>query len=102
MLEQQDSEVHEILQAERRRQIEGIELIASENFVSPAVLEALGSIMTNKYSEGLPGARYYGGNQVIRTCAATNLAVVKFRRGHQLQQHVTPCPLLYYVAFSGG
>ena len=43
----------------------GIELIASENFTSAAVMEALGSPLTNKYSEGLPGARYYGGNEVI-------------------------------------
>lgn len=43
----------------------GIELIASENFASSAVMEALGSPLTNKYSEGLPGARYYGGNEVI-------------------------------------
>lgn len=49
--------------ATRRRK--GIELIASENFTSAAVMEALGSPLTNKYSEGLPGARYYGGNEVI-------------------------------------
>merc|ERR1712207_14359 len=47
------------------RQVNGIELIASENFTSKAVMECLGSCLTNKYSEGLPGARYYGGNEVI-------------------------------------
>ena len=60
-----DSEVYEIIQNEYDRQKNGIELIASENFVSIGVLEALGSIMTNKYSEGQPGQRYYGGNEYI-------------------------------------
>ncbi|MCX7606128.1 MAG: serine hydroxymethyltransferase, partial [Bacteroidia bacterium] len=49
------------IEAERRRQEEGLELIASENYASPAVLQALGSVFTNKYAEGLPGKRYYGG-----------------------------------------
>lgn len=57
-----DPEVWSIINNEHKRQFDGIELIASENFVSAAVMEALGSCMTNKYSEGLPGARYYGGN----------------------------------------
>jgi len=61
-LEQQDAAVYSIIKSEYARQFEGIELIASENFCSRAVMEALGSVMTNKYSEGLPGARYYGGN----------------------------------------
>ena len=56
-----DAEVFEILQGEGRREMEGLELIPSENYVSPAVLEALGTLMTNKYSEGTPGRRYYGG-----------------------------------------
>ena len=64
-LAQEDAEVAALIQAERSRQISGIELIASENFVSKAVLEALGSVMTNKYSEGRPGARYYGGNEHV-------------------------------------
>src|SRR5438477_12105584 len=50
---------------ETRRQAEGLELIASENFVSEAVLEALGSVFTNKYAEGYPGKRYYGGCQFV-------------------------------------
>lgn len=61
-LQTQDPQVHEILSSEYRRQFAGIELIASENFCSSAVMEALGSCMTNKYSEGQPNARYYGGN----------------------------------------
>merc|ERR1719169_158172 len=50
---------------EKARQMRSIELIASENFTSKAVLECLGSVLTNKYSEGQPGGRYYGGNEVI-------------------------------------
>jgi glycine hydroxymethyltransferase len=65
LLKRQDPEVYELIQEEKHRQVHGIELIASENFTSGAVLECLGSCMTNKYSEGQPGARYYGGNEVI-------------------------------------
>lgn len=60
-----DSEIFEIMEKEKERQFKGIELIASENFVCRAVMEALGSHLTNKYSEGMPAARYYGGNQYI-------------------------------------
>ncbi len=60
-----DSVLYELLLAEQKRQMEGIELIPSENLVSKAVLEAMGSVPTNKYSEGYPGKRYYGGNEVI-------------------------------------
>ncbi|XP_058191779.1 serine hydroxymethyltransferase 7-like [Rhododendron vialii] len=60
-----DPDIFSIMENEKIRQFKGIELIASENFVSRAVLEALGSHLTNKYSEGMPGARYYGGNQYI-------------------------------------
>lgn len=60
-----DPQLHDILEREKNRQWKGIELIASENFTSQAVMEALGSHLTNKYSEGMPGARYYGGNEYI-------------------------------------
>ncbi|CAL8997244.1 unnamed protein product [Prunus brigantina] len=60
-----DPEIHEIMEKEKHRQFKGIELVASENFVCRAVMEALGSHLTNKYSEGMPGARYYTGNQHI-------------------------------------
>lgn len=60
-----DARVYEIIKREEQRQKEGIELIASENYVSRAVLEAMGSTLTNKYSEGYPGKRYYGGNEII-------------------------------------
>ena len=62
-LAESDPEVYEIIELERSRQVNGLELIASENVVSKAVLEAVGSIMTNKYAEGYPGKRYYGGCQ---------------------------------------
>ena len=64
-LAETDSEIADAIQAEARRQGEGLELIASENFVSRAVLEAAGSILTNKYAEGYPGKRYYGGCEVV-------------------------------------
>jgi glycine hydroxymethyltransferase len=60
-----DPLIYDLIQKEKNRQFEGIELIASENFTSKAVMEALGSCLTNKYSEGLPGKRYYGGNEFI-------------------------------------
>ncbi|MDI3317456.1 MAG: serine hydroxymethyltransferase [Bacillota bacterium] len=64
-LERTDPEVARLIRAEARRQGAGLELIASENFTSPAVLEAMGSCLTNKYAEGTPGHRYYGGCEVV-------------------------------------
>merc|ERR1719411_592084 len=64
-LKEADPEVYELVKREEDRQRRGLELIASENFTSRAVMEAVGSCLTNKYSEGLPGKRYYGGNEVI-------------------------------------
>jgi len=60
-----DNLVFDLIEKERQRQINGIELIASENFVSPQVLEAMGSVLTNKYAEGYPGNRYYGGCEIV-------------------------------------
>ena len=60
-----DETVFKLIEAERLRQTRGIELIASENYVSDEVMEAMGSILTNKYAEGYPGKRYYGGCQVV-------------------------------------
>jgi len=60
-----DPVVYDLLIKEKQRQVNGIELIASENFTSKSVMECLGSCFTNKYSEGLPGARYYGGNEFV-------------------------------------
>jgi glycine hydroxymethyltransferase len=64
-LREVDPEIARLIDEETRRQAEGLELIASENFVSEAVLEATGSTLTNKYAEGLPGKRYYGGCEVV-------------------------------------
>jgi glycine hydroxymethyltransferase len=64
-LEKKDKAVYKIIKAEERRQVDGLEMIASENYVSDAVLEAQGSVLTNKYCEGYPAARYYGGCEEI-------------------------------------
>ncbi len=77
ILHEQDLELYEAIEAERRRQNEGIEMIASENYVSPAVLAALGSVLTNKYAEGYPGHRYYGGCQWVDV--AENLAIERVK-----------------------
>lgn len=77
-LEQQDSTVYSILDKERKRQNRNLELIASENFASRAVMEAMGSTLTNKYAEGLPGKRYYGGCQFVDE--AENLARERARK----------------------
>ena len=60
-----DNIIFDIIEKEHQRQLKGIELIASENFVSPAVMEAMGSVLTNKYAEGYPGHRYYGGCEYV-------------------------------------
>lgn len=62
---QRDTQIFDLIQEELHRQQHGIELIASENFVSKQVMEAMGSVLTNKYAEGLPGKRYYGGCEVV-------------------------------------
>jgi len=62
---QRDKEIFDLINQEAHRQEFGIELIASENFTSPQVMEAQGSVLTNKYAEGLPGKRYYGGCEVV-------------------------------------
>ena len=72
-LPERDPEIHDAILAERRRQEDGLELIASENFVSPAVARATGSVLTNKYAEGYPGRRYYGGCEHVDT--AERLAI---------------------------
>ncbi len=62
---QKDNQIFDLIEQERQRQMHGIELIASENFVSEQVLTAMGSVLTNKYAEGYPGKRYYGGCQIV-------------------------------------
>ena len=89
-LKESDPEIYGIIQKEKERQMNGLELIPSENLVSTAVLEAMGSILTNKYSEGYPNKRYYGGNKFID--AAETLAI---ERAKQLFgcEHVNVQPL---------
>jgi len=77
-LRQSDPDIATIIQNERLRQSEGLELIASENFVSRAVLEAQGSILTNKYAEGYPGKRYYGGCRLVDEIE--NLAITRAKQ----------------------
>ena len=62
---ERDTQIFNLISKEKERQMQGIELIASENFVSDQVMEAMGSVLTNKYAEGYPGARYYGGCQIV-------------------------------------
>ena len=61
----QDTEIFDLIEQEHQRQLRGMELIASENFVSDQVMRAMGSWLTNKYAEGYPGKRYYGGCGVV-------------------------------------
>lgn len=77
-LKNSDSKVYDLIKKEIKRQQEGMEMIASENYVSRPVLEALGSVFTNKYSEGYPGKRYYGGQ--IYTDAIENLAIERAKK----------------------
>ncbi len=72
-----DTQVEALIGKERSRQVTGLQLIASENFTSPAVMQATGSVLTNKYSEGYPGQRYYGGNSVIDEIEALAIERVK-------------------------
>ncbi|MCM4159619.1 serine hydroxymethyltransferase [Antarcticibacterium flavum] len=74
---QRDTEIFDLINEEKNRQINGLELIASENFVSEQVLEAAGSVLTNKYAEGYPGKRYYGGCEVVDK--VENLAIDRLK-----------------------
>ena len=76
-IEEADPEISTVLRNERHRQNSGLELIASENFVSQAVLEAAGSVMTNKYAEGYPGKRYYGGCEFVDVAESLAIARAK-------------------------
>ena len=74
---QRDTEIFDLIKEEENRQMNGLELIASENFVSKNVLEAAGSVLTNKYAEGYPGKRYYGGCEVVDK--VENLAIDRLK-----------------------
>ncbi|MEW5297350.1 MAG: hypothetical protein WDW38_006183 [Sanguina aurantia] len=105
-LEEMDPEIATLVGKEKRRQVRGLELIASENFTSKAVMQSLGSCMTNKYSEGRPNARYYGGNeyvdQVESLCEKRALDLFKLdpaEWGVNVQPHSgSPANLCVYTA----
>lgn len=108
-----DPEIAEVLNAELSRQQNGLEMIASENFVPRAVLQAQGSVLTNKYAEGYPGRRYYGGCEQVdkietiareraRACLAPNTSTCSLTPAHRPMQpstkrsssRATPCSVL--------
>ncbi|OGL87202.1 serine hydroxymethyltransferase [Candidatus Uhrbacteria bacterium RIFCSPLOWO2_02_FULL_48_12] len=97
-----DPNIYELINDELKRQQNGLEMIPSENFTSPAVLEALGSVLTNKYSEGYPGKRYYGGNQVIDQVEETcrNRAKELFGVAHANVQPYSGSPANQAVYFA--
>ena len=90
----QDPDVYAIIQKEEKRQNEELELIASENYVTPAVLEAMATVLTNKYSEGYSGHRYYGGNYIIDEVEdiAVNRAKELFEAEHVNVQPLSGSP----------
>src|SRR4051812_47760796 len=75
---ERDTLIFDLIDRELNRQENGLELIASENFVSKQVMEAAGSVLTNKYAEGLPGKRYYGGCQVVDE--VENIAIARAKQ----------------------
>lgn len=89
-LQKHDREVARLIEAEQKRQKEGIELIPSENYVSKSVLEAMGSILTDKYSEGYPHKRYYGGNEVVDDIE--DLAIMRAKKLFKTDYHVNVQP----------
>ncbi|MDB4978917.1 MAG: glyA [Candidatus Peribacteria bacterium] len=97
-----DADIYNALMGEMTRQTEGVELIASENYVSPAVLECMGSVFNNKYSEGYPGKRYYGGQEYtdIVEQLAIDRAKILFNAGHaNVQPHAgAPANMGMYFA----
>ncbi|MFM9610124.1 serine hydroxymethyltransferase [Streptomyces sp. V2] len=91
VLLRQDPEIAEVLMGERRRQASGLQLVAAENFCSPAVLAALGSVLANKYAEGYPGARHHGGCEIVDVAerVAVERAKALFGAGHaNVQPHL--------------
>ena len=90
LLEEQDPEIASILRAEVKRQQSDVQLIASENFTSRAVLAALGTVLSNKYAEGYPGKRYYGGCEVVDRAEIIAIERAKqlFGAEHANVQHI--------------
>ena len=90
---ERDHIIFDLIQDEEHRQREGIELIASENFTSPEVMEAAGSVLTNKYAEGYPGKRYYGGCQVVDQVEQIAIDRAKAHRGSSILSLIEMCIL---------
>ncbi|MFH1534162.1 MAG: serine hydroxymethyltransferase [Nitrospirota bacterium] len=101
-IQSQDQDVYEAIEREKQRQSEGIELIPSENYTSEAVMEACGSVLTNKYSEGYPGKRYYGGQENIDTIEtlAINRAKELFGAEHANVQPYSGSPANTAIYFA--
>lgn len=101
-IQQQDGDLFELIESEKKRQAEGIELIPSENYTSEAVMEACGSILTNKYSEGYPGKRYYGGQENVDKIE--NIAIERakklFGAEHANVQPYSGSPANYEIYFA--
>lgn len=101
-LKQEDTDIYRAVQGEEKRQEEGLEMIASENYVSRAVLETLGTVLTNKYSEGYPGRRYYGGQEftdVVETLALNRVKKLFGAEHANVQPHAgAPANLAAYSA----
>ena len=90
LLQQQDPEIWQAIDAEARRQQDGLEMIASENYTSPAIMQAVGSVLTNKYAEGYPGRRYYGGCEhvdVVETLAIERAKALFGAEAANVQPH---------------
>ncbi|MEE1167679.1 MAG: hypothetical protein UHS52_01510, partial [Alistipes sp.] len=94
-----DTQIFDLIAEERSRQTKGIELIASENFVSDQVMAAMGSVCTNKYAEGYPAARYYGGCEVVDKIENQNVAYNLDRRAGEGRWE-KPGDVTSYVGFS--
>ena len=106
-LQKQDPEIYSAIRAEEHRQRDELELIASENYTSKAIMEAVGSVLTNKYAEGLPGRRYYGGCSHVDTSEqlAIDRAKKLFGAEHaNVQPHsgATANQAVYYAALDVG
>src|SRR3954452_10287951 len=103
ILRESDPQVYEAIRAEEGRQRDELELIASENYTSRAVMEAVGSVLTNKYAEGLPGKRYYGGCQFVDTSESLAIERAKILFGAEhanVQPHsgATANQAVYFAA----
>ena len=92
---ERDNQIFDLIKLEHQRQLKGVELIASENFVSDEVMAAMGSYLTNKYAEGLPGRRYYGGCEVVDQVETLAIERVKQLFGAEFANVTKQCSFLF-------